>query len=74
MLKTINVSIAYSTLVGHISLVCHLLIINVQGHPGQHRSVTSLKTSDLDKKFNPTLCLVYQTDGVYLMNKVNAHI
>lgn len=73
MLKKINVNIAYSTLVGHITLVCHPLIINVQGNPGQHPSVTSLCTDDLDKSFNPAtaVCLGYQTDDVYLLNKVH---
>lgn len=75
MLKKLNVSIAYSTLVSHISLVCHPLIINVQGSPGQYPNVTSLYT-DLDKNFNPNtaVCLGYQADDVYLMNKVHAYI
>lgn len=73
MLKNIGVNIACSPLVGHISLVCCPLIINVQGNPGQHPSVTSLYTDDLDRNFNPAtaVCLGYQTDDLHLMNNVH---
>lgn len=59
MLKKINVSIACSTLMGHIRLVCHPLIKNVQGNPGQYPSVTSLYRDDLDKNFNPATAVCY---------------
>lgn len=75
MLKKLNVSIACSALVGYNCLVCHPLIINVQGNPGQYPNMTSLYRDDLDKNFNPAIavCLGYLTDDVYLMNKVHAH-
>lgn len=59
-----------------VALVCHPLIINVQGNPGQHPNVASLYTDDLDDNFNPAtgVCLEYQTDDVYLMKKVHAWI
>lgn len=76
MLKKIDLSIACSILVGHISLVYHPLIRNVREHAGQHSSVTSLYTEDLGKNFNPAtaVCLGYRTDDVYLMNNVHARI